>query len=87
MTAHKGYETLFHRHEKNPILTQRDLDGNAPQAVTATGHANLVEGPDGNWWAVTAGPCPACSRSASGNSRWPMPRINEPKPPSSNASP
>jgi len=37
---------------KNPILTQRDLDGNAPQAVTATGHANLVEGPDGNWWAV-----------------------------------
>ncbi|HLP01821.1 MAG TPA: glycoside hydrolase family 43 protein [Opitutaceae bacterium] len=38
--------------EKNPILTQRDLDGAAPQAVTATGHANLVEGPDGNWWAV-----------------------------------
>ncbi len=38
--------------EKNPILTQRDLDGNAPQAVTATGHANLIEGPDGNWWAV-----------------------------------
>ena len=38
--------------EKNPILTQRDLDGNVPQAVTATGHANLIEGPDGNWWAV-----------------------------------
>ncbi|MBK8478313.1 MAG: glycoside hydrolase family 43 protein [Opitutaceae bacterium] len=38
--------------DKNPILTQRDLDGNAPQAVTATGHANLIEGPDGNWWAV-----------------------------------
>ena len=38
--------------DKNPILTQRDLDGNAPQAVTATGHANLMEGPDGNWWAV-----------------------------------
>ncbi len=36
----------------NPILTQRDLDGNAPQAVTATGHASLVEGPDGDWWAV-----------------------------------
>jgi len=36
----------------NPILTQRDLDGNAPRAVTATGHANLFEGPDGNWWAV-----------------------------------
>ncbi|MBK9991801.1 MAG: glycoside hydrolase family 43 protein [Verrucomicrobia bacterium] len=38
--------------ENNPILTQRDLDGNAPGAVTATGHANLIEGPDGNWWAV-----------------------------------
>ncbi len=38
--------------EKNPILTQRDLDGTVPQAVTATGHANLVEGPDGQWWAV-----------------------------------
>ncbi len=24
MTAHKGYETLFHRHEKNPILTAVD---------------------------------------------------------------
>ena len=38
--------------EKNPILTQRDLDGTAPQAVTCTGHADLVIGPDNNWWAV-----------------------------------
>jgi len=38
--------------EKNPILTQRDLDGTVPHAVTCTGHANLIEGPDGNWWAV-----------------------------------
>lgn len=38
--------------EKNPILTQRDLDGNAVHAVTATGHADLVEGPNGQWWAV-----------------------------------
>jgi alpha-N-arabinofuranosidase len=38
--------------ENNPILTQRDLDGDVLHAVTATGHANLVEGPDGNWWAV-----------------------------------
>jgi alpha-N-arabinofuranosidase len=29
----------------NPILTQRDLDGNAPHAVTCTGHADLVIGP------------------------------------------
>lgn len=38
--------------EKNPILTQRDLDGNAPNAVTCTGHADLVIGPDNNWWSV-----------------------------------
>jgi xylan 1,4-beta-xylosidase len=38
--------------EKNPILTQRDLDGNAPRAVTCTGHADFVIGPDGNWWSV-----------------------------------
>jgi len=38
--------------DKNPILTQRDLDGNAPLAVTCTGHADLVIGPDGNWWSV-----------------------------------
>lgn len=37
---------------ENPILTQRDLDGDAPHAVTCTGHADLVEGPDGNWWSV-----------------------------------
>ena len=41
--------------EKNPILTQRDLDGTAPQAVTCTGHAELVAGPDGNWWATFLG--------------------------------
>ncbi len=38
--------------DKNPILTQRDLDGNAPLAVTCTGHADLVIGPDGNWWSI-----------------------------------
>lgn len=38
--------------EKNPILTQRDLNGNVPGAVTCTGHADLEIGPDGNWWAV-----------------------------------
>ena len=41
--------------EKNPILTQRDLDGTAPLAVTCTGHADLVVGPDGNWWSVFLG--------------------------------
>ncbi len=36
----------------NPILTQRDLSGHVPGAVTCTGHADLEIGPDGNWWAV-----------------------------------
>jgi xylan 1,4-beta-xylosidase len=38
--------------QKNPILTQRDLDGSVKHAVTCTGHADLVIGPDGNWWSV-----------------------------------
>ena len=41
--------------EKNPILTQRDLDGTAPGAVTCTGHADLVQANDGNWWSVFLG--------------------------------
>ena len=41
--------------DKNPILTQRDLDGTAPHAVTCTGHADLVVGPDGNWWSIFLG--------------------------------
>jgi xylan 1,4-beta-xylosidase len=41
--------------EQNPILTQRDLDGSAPGAVTSTGHADLVIGPDGNWWSIFLG--------------------------------
>jgi xylan 1,4-beta-xylosidase len=42
----------FEPWSKNPILTQRDLDANAPHAVTCTGHADLVIGPDNNWWSV-----------------------------------
>lgn len=38
--------------EKNPILTQRDLDSRAPNAITCTGHVDMEIGPDGNWWAV-----------------------------------
>ena len=42
----------FEPWNNNPILTQRDLDGTVPHAVTCTGHADLVIGPDGNWWSV-----------------------------------
>lgn len=36
----------------NPILTQRDLPDNRPNPVTCTGHADLVQTPEGDWYAV-----------------------------------
>jgi alpha-N-arabinofuranosidase len=39
-------------YEKNPILTQRDLDPNRKDPITSTGHAELVEGPDGKTYAI-----------------------------------
>jgi len=36
----------------NPILTQRDLPAERSLPITNAGHADLVEGPDGSWWAV-----------------------------------
>lgn len=40
----------------NPILTQRDLSNRQRQdAVTSTGHADLVQTKEGDWWAVFLG--------------------------------
>lgn len=39
----------------NPILTQRSLDPSRPDPVSCTGHADLVEDQEGNWWAVFLG--------------------------------
>ncbi len=40
----------------NPILTQRTgLDPNRPNIVTSAGHADMVQGPKGDWWAVFLG--------------------------------
>jgi xylan 1,4-beta-xylosidase len=36
----------------NPILTQRDLPADRPNAIANAGHADLVQAPDGRWWAV-----------------------------------
>jgi beta-glucosidase len=36
----------------NPILTQRDLAADRPDPITNAGHADLVEAPDGSWWAT-----------------------------------
>ncbi|ESQ83324.1 hypothetical protein AEAC466_13830 [Asticcacaulis sp. AC466] len=36
----------------NPILTQRDLDPARPAPITSAGHADLVQTPTGDWYAV-----------------------------------
>ena len=42
----------FKPYAGNPILTQRDLPAGRADPITNAGHAELVEAPDGNWWAV-----------------------------------
>ena len=42
-------------YENNPILTQRDLDPTRKHAITSTGHADLVQTDNGDWWAVFLG--------------------------------
>lgn len=41
--------------EKNPILTQRNLDPKREYPITSTGHADFVQTGDGSWWAVFLG--------------------------------
>jgi xylan 1,4-beta-xylosidase len=36
--------------ERNPILTQRDLDPNRPNPITSAGHADMVQTRNGEWW-------------------------------------
>ncbi len=45
----------FIPYEQNPILTQRDLDPARPFPITCTGHADLVQTSNGDWWAVFLG--------------------------------
>ncbi len=42
----------------NPILTQRHLDPARRHPVTSTGHADFVQTPAGDWWAVFLGTRP-----------------------------
>ena len=42
-------------YEKNPILTQRDLDPKREFPITCTGHADFVQTESGAWWAVFLG--------------------------------
>lgn len=45
-------------YEKNPILTQRDLPKDRANPIINAGHADLVEAPDGTWWATFLGSRP-----------------------------
>lgn len=38
--------------KQNPILTQRDLDPNRKTPIATAGHADIVQTPAGEWWAV-----------------------------------
>ena len=41
--------------EINPILTQRDLPEDRPYPVTSAGHADIIQAPNGEWYAVFLG--------------------------------
>lgn len=45
----------FIPHRNNPILTQRNLPEERENKVTSTGHADLIQTPGGDWWAVFLG--------------------------------
>jgi xylan 1,4-beta-xylosidase len=51
----KSPEGPFVSYEKNPILTQRQLDPNRNHPITTTGHADFIEGKDGKWWGIFLG--------------------------------
>ncbi len=40
---------------RNPILTQRDLNEERTDKITCVGHADLIDTPEGDWWAVFLG--------------------------------
>lgn len=40
---------------KNPVLTQRYLDDSRPYPITSTGHADMIETQNGEWWVLFLG--------------------------------
>jgi xylan 1,4-beta-xylosidase len=48
----KDLKEMFIPYKNNPILTQRHLDPARPNPISATGHADMVETKNGEWWAV-----------------------------------
>lgn len=51
----KNIEGPYISYENNPILTQRHLDINRKNPITSTGHADMIQTPNGDWWAVFLG--------------------------------
>ncbi|MDB5209003.1 MAG: family 43 glycosylhydrolase [Flavisolibacter sp.] len=51
----KNVEGPYVSYAGNPILTQRHLDPKRPDPITTVGHADMVETPDGKWYAVFLG--------------------------------
>lgn len=45
----------YEPYQQNPILTQRNLPRDRPEPITCVGHADLVELPNGDWWAMFLG--------------------------------
>ncbi|MGB8194782.1 MAG: glycoside hydrolase family 43 protein [Chitinophagaceae bacterium] len=51
----KAVEGPYVPYEKNPILTQRHLDPSRKNPITTAGHADIVQAPNGKWYAVFLG--------------------------------
>lgn len=51
----RSLDEPFEPWSRNPILTQRDLDPARVDPITSTGHADMVQTQDGDWWAVFLG--------------------------------
>lgn len=51
----KNVDGPYIPYEKNPILTQRNLDPKREFPITSTGHADFVQTENGSWWAVFLG--------------------------------
>ena len=48
----KSVRGPFVPYDRNPILSQRNLDPNRAHPVTSAGHAKLVQTQNGEWWAT-----------------------------------
>lgn len=48
----KDINDEFVPYEKNPILTQKHLDPDRENPITSAGHADIVLGPDNEWYGV-----------------------------------